>query len=75
MPEKIEKVRRVKLKYQSEWLKHKDVVGIGIGTVAKNEIGIVISVRENAEVVRKQIPESVEGVPVKVQTTGEFSAK
>jgi len=75
MPEQIEKVRQIKSKYQSEWLKLEDVVGIGIGTVAKDEIGIVISVRENAEVVRKQIPESVDDVRIKVQATGEFRAE
>lgn len=64
----------IKQQYEQQWLGLKEVAAIGIGRV-DNEVGIIISVTENPVKVREKIPARIEGVPIKIQQTGEFDVQ
>ncbi len=70
MADQIEKAKSVKGKYESVWLRIDKVVAIGIGLVEGRGTGIIISVEEETETIRKSIPDTVEDIPVKIQKTG-----
>lgn len=63
----------IKQEYEKQWLSIAEVVAIGIGRV-EDTIGILVSVKENPEKVRKKIPNRIKGVPIKIQETGEYNA-
>jgi hypothetical protein len=68
------KIRQVKQNHEKNWLKIKDVVGVGIGTTSNGKYGIVVSVKKNPKNVRSAIPETIENIPIDVQETGEIKA-
>ena len=74
MPVNKKKVQEIKERYEQEWLAIKEVVAIGIGK-AGNEMGIIISVSESPEKLRKEIPGRIDGVPIKIRQTGRFKAQ
>ena len=69
-----EKVTAVKQQYEQEWLSLKEVAAIGIGKVA-DEMGIIISVTENLQKMRRNLPDQIEGVPIRIKKTGAFKAQ
>lgn len=72
----LNKVRQVKQQHEREWMAREEVVAVGIGKAdGETGAGIVISVSENPEKVRKEIKERIEGVPVKIQDTGDFKVQ
>ena len=75
MADQIEKAKSVKRKYESAWLRIDKVVAIGIGLVEGRGAGIIISVEEETESIRKGIPDTVENIPVKIQKTGTIRAQ
>ena len=68
MPE-LQKVKKIKKRYEKEWLRKKGILAVGIGKVDKG-IGIVISVDSKSFTEKTSIPGDIEGVPVKIQDTG-----
>ena len=56
------------------WLKLDDVVGVAIGML-EDEPCIRVLVGSDADKVRKQIPDNVEGYPVVVEVTGTLKAR
>jgi len=73
MTGEIEKVRAVKNKYEKEWLGRKGVLAVGIGKI-ENKIGIIISTDENINPEGFHIPSIVEGIPVKIKSSGTLKA-
>ena len=73
MAGEIEKAREIKNKYEKNWLGRKGVLAIGIGLI-DNNIGIIITVDQNINPENVQIPSDVEGVPVKIQSSGTIKA-
>jgi hypothetical protein len=73
MAGEIEKVRKIKNKYEKIWLSSKGVVAVGIGRVS-NKIGIIISVDQSINPENVHIPSDVEGIPVKIQSSGSLRA-
>lgn len=73
MPDQKE-VTATKQRYEQEWMALEEVTAIGIGKVA-DQIGIVISVTENPEKVKREIPDRIEGIPIKIQKTGELNVQ
>lgn len=69
-----EKVTAIKQRYEQEWLSLKEVAAIGIGKVA-DEMGIIISVTENLQKMRRNIPDQIQGVPIRIKKTGEFKTQ
>jgi hypothetical protein len=67
-------IRQVKNKHEKEWMARKEVVAVGIGKT-DGETGIIISVSAKSDKLRVEIEEQIEGVPVKIQQTGEFKAQ
>ncbi|MFN8483767.1 MAG: hypothetical protein U0768_12075 [Anaerolineae bacterium] len=66
-------VERVREKYESQLLSIEGVVGVGI---QRDEIGndvIAVYVRDAAA--KARVPKNLDGVPVKVDVSGEFYAK
>ena len=74
MVAKNSKAEKVKLKYERAWLGLKGVTAVGLGLIDQ-EIGIIISVESNEHQVRAQIPSQVEGVLIKIETTGAIIAQ
>ena len=74
MTEDQQKIREVKRKYETEWLSIKGVVGIGIGTLSDDSIGIIVSVIKLEKNIQEKIPAEIEDIKVEVQETGEFKA-
>ncbi|MFH5831995.1 hypothetical protein ACG2F4_04425 [Halalkalibaculum sp. DA3122] len=69
------KARNIKQKYEKEWLAIDGVTAVGIGLVDGDTIGIIISVSADEERIRNQLPAEIEGIPVKVDVTGNFRAQ
>lgn len=74
MPDSISKARQVKLQYESEWMELEGVVAVGIGLI-ENNTGIIISVKSTPESIRQLIPAEIDGVPIRVEESGEISAQ
>jgi hypothetical protein len=74
MTEDQQKIREVKRKYEEKWLSIKGIVGIGIGTLSDENIGIVISVIRLEKGIQEKIPDQIEGVKIEIRETGEFKA-
>jgi hypothetical protein len=69
-----DKIAEVKKRYEKAWLELNDVVGVGIGLTTLRQPGIIISVKTMTEAIRRQIPDTVEGVVIEICETGEISA-
>lgn len=63
----------IKQEYEKEWLAIREVTAVGVGNI-EDKLGIIVSVSENPDKVREQIPNQVGGVPVTIQQTGAFRA-
>lgn len=81
--ERLERLRRVKAKYEDELMRKAHVVGVGIGTYARHdeEIGeptIVVSVTHKAPPSalpsKDVIPNELEGIRVEVRAVGDLRA-
>lgn len=70
-----QKATEIKQRYEQKWLAIKEVAAVGIGITGNQDIGIIISVTENPDKVRNEIPSKIEGIAIKVQETGEFKAQ
>lgn len=69
-----EEATSIKQQYKQKWLAMEEVVAIGIGR-AGGETGIIISVTEHSDKVRREIPGRIEGVPITIRETGEFNVQ
>ena len=74
MSQEIERIRQIKNTYEAGWLKIPEVTAIGIGFVAKDEYGLIISLKTDSEKIRKKIPMEVDGIKIKINVTGEIKA-
>lgn len=68
------KIREIKKKYEEEWLSIQDVVGVGIGILDDENMGIIVSVVKLESHVTSKIPTEIEGVRIEIRETGEFKA-
>ena len=75
MSKSLEDIRRLKKKYEKEWLRIPRVQAVGVGVTAEGKQGIVISVVRVDESLKQQLPEEIEGVPVELRQGGPFSAQ
>lgn len=75
MADQKEKAREIKQRYEQKWMAIKEVIGIGIGMADDQSIGIIISVTEKPDKIRKEIPARIDGVTIQIQETGEFKAQ
>ena len=73
--EQMAKAKAIKKKYEKSWFANADIVAVGIGTTTASTVGIIISVKENAGEIRRQIPATIEGVEIEIQETGEIKAQ
>ena len=73
MPDLKNKAIAIKEKYGNAWLRLNGVTAIGIGQV-NSGVGIIISVESNENKIRAQIPNELEGVPIKIEFTGIIQA-
>ena len=74
MSESLEKIREVKKKYEKTWLSIRGIVAVGIGKTSGDVLGIIVSVKKNAGKYQKRIGQTIEGIPIEIQTTGEIKA-
>ena len=74
MLDSIKKIKKIKQKHEKKWLKIDGVVAVGIGNLSDGGPGIIVSVKKNIGGIRKQIPETVQGIGVEIQETGEMKA-
>jgi hypothetical protein len=74
MAESLERVRAVKQLHEKHWLSFAGVVAVGIGQRSDGSPQIIVSVEAQAERIRSEIPEQVEGVFVEIQVTGPMRA-
>ena len=75
MSESLENIKRVKKKYEKQWLRIPRVQAVGIGVTAEGKQGIIISVVRVDESVKQRLPEEIEGVAVELRQGGPFSAQ
>jgi hypothetical protein len=74
MSVQIEKIREIKRKNEKAWLAMEGVVAVGIGKTSDGSLGLIISVKEDSNKFRPQIPPKIEEVPIEIQETGEIKA-
>lgn len=70
----LDQIRRVKAANEKKWLALPEVVGVGIGVTSTGKNGIIISVKENPQKIRKIIPAEIRGVAIEIRETGELRA-
>ncbi len=68
------KAKELKERYKQSWLAMDGVVAVGVGLVDREQVGIIISAQKNIEKIRTLIPDHLEGIPIKVQESGEIKA-
>jgi hypothetical protein len=61
-------------KHQDRLMAIPGVVGVGIGGSEDSPV-IVVMVTTGGAAMRKQLPDQIEGYPVKVEVTGEITAQ
>ena len=74
MSEPLEKIREVKKKYEKTWLSISGIVAVGIGKTSGGALGIIVSVKKNTAKYKRRIGQTIEGIPIEIQTTGEIKA-
>ncbi len=74
MTDLINKIRGIKQNNENSWLSINGVVAVGIGQIAEDNIGLIVSVKENASKIRTQIPYEIDGISIEIQETGEIKA-
>lgn len=74
MPRSLDEIRAVMRAHQARWLAMEDVVAVGIGRLADDRDGILVSVRSDAEAFRDRLPRSIDGVPLEVRGVGDIRA-
>lgn len=70
MQEKLERIREIKQKHETRWLRLEGVVAVGIGQIEGIGPGIIISVEKETEYLRRLLPTEIEGIPVRLNKTG-----
>jgi hypothetical protein len=82
-PEAVARAQSVKVKYEKELMRKRNVVGVGVGFQERagqttNNVCVVVSVREKVPLdqlaPQDVIPTELDGVPVDVKATGAFRA-
>ena len=68
-------IREVKARHEQGLLGTPGVVSVGVGLAPGGEQAIIVGVSSNAEALRKQLPNALEGYPVIVQNTGTIKAQ
>ncbi len=74
MPTVIEKAKKIKSKYQDEWLDYPSIVSIGVGFVEENVIGVIIGVKGSIETIAGKIPEKIDDIPIMIKSVKELRA-
>jgi len=70
----IEKISRIKNENAKKWLALDGVIAIGIGKVSSGKPGLIISVKNNIEKVRVEIPDKIDDVIIEIQKSGPITA-
>ena len=74
MPNQLEKVKEIKIKYEKTWINIDGVTAVGIGKTSDGGTGLIVSVIEKTEKIRKMIPDKINGISIEIQVTGELRA-
>lgn len=67
----LKKVRKVRQRFEQEWLKVEGISSIGIGKEG-NIYCIIICYSGNETFIRTIIPSQIEGIPIQFMYSGEF---
>jgi hypothetical protein len=74
MSDQTEHIKKIKKKYEKKWLSLDGVVSVGIGKIRDDRLGIIISVKDDADKYTKKIGNYADGIPVKIQVSGGITA-
>ncbi|MBC9796901.1 hypothetical protein [Sinomicrobium weinanense] len=66
----LKKAMEIKRRYERHWLDISGVTAVGVGQVEQGRTGIIVSVTDDGNHIREQIPSEVEGVTVEIQVSG-----
>ena len=70
----IDRVSAIKARTEGVFFSNPDVMGVGVGRSDSGGAAIVVYTKASAEATARAVPAQIEGVPVRVVHTGEFSA-
>ncbi|GEM_PF-3968042 len=70
----MQHIHTVKKKYEQIWLALPYVQAVGIGILSDGSKGIIISVTNENQIEKSQLPKEVEGVKIELKTTGPINA-
>jgi hypothetical protein len=75
-PAAVDAVRKAKIRHEAQLMSVPGVVGVGIGQSEKlpGQAAIEVYVKEPATAMRSQLPNSLDGIEVKIIETGEIHA-
>ena len=68
-------IREVKLQYQDQWLKHSEVVSVGIGLNADQKPIMIIGVKRLTPALKQEFPTEVKGYPIELRAVGSLKAQ
>jgi hypothetical protein len=71
-PVTFEQVKTVMDRHASELMELDGVVGVSIGALEDSTFCIQVMIREESDALLKRIPDAIEGIPVRIEETGEI---
>jgi hypothetical protein len=70
----IERIKKIKKRYEKEWLSRKGVVSVGIGILSSGEIGIIVAYTDNLNLLEQQIPQQIDDVTIELRKSHDIVA-
>jgi hypothetical protein len=70
----IEYIKKIKKRYEKEWLSRKGVVSVGIGVLSSGGIGIIVAYTDNLNRLEQQIPQQINHVRIELRKSQDIVA-
>jgi hypothetical protein len=70
----LEYIKKIKKRYEKEWLSRKGVVSVGIGILSSGEIGIIVAYTDNLNLLEQQIPQQIDDVTIELRKSHDIVA-
>ncbi len=74
MDSTIESIKKIKRRYEKEWLSQRGVVSVGIGILSSGAVGIIIGYTENFGYLKQQIPRQINDIIIELRKTKDIKA-
>lgn len=74
MAELTDKAKKIKRKYEKDWMAVEGVIGVGVGII-DSQAGIIISVDRDPRKIRKYIPQTIDTVTIDIRRSEPYKTQ